>query len=562
PALLHAALTSTGVGVYLTDLDGRLTWINPQAAALLRQDPAGLLGADAHERLHRRLDGTVPPRDTCELVQTLRQGRSMRSELATFATGDGNLLPVIWRASPIRGEGRLIGVVVVFVDIAEQLKAAGRQADRLARSQRLTEHLRLLTETSTVLSRTLDVREAMTRLGHLLVPRLADWAVVDLHLGPRELHRLSVTSAAGHPEDPPWHETLPPPPSGPSSSPLVRVLRGEPALLLGPEQINAAPDGPLAAAHQALFAALGGVSAIVAPLRTPRRVLGALTVARTGPENPFTGADLELIADIGRDAGLAADNARLFRQQRDIVETMQRHLLTPLPQPDHLSLAARYLAAPAGSQVGGDWYDAFLLPDEVTALVIGDVAGHDLEAAGQMAQLRNMLRALACDHQEPPSLILDRLNKVMAVASDAPTASVVLARIEPPEPGPDGRPGDRVLRWSSAGHLPPLLVTADGRARYLEEGQSLLLGIHLDDATRHDAAVALPSDSTLLLYTDGLVEVPGSDLDTGLDRLRAHAATLARLPVQDFCDQVLACAPSPRTDDIALLALRLPGANE
>ncbi|MFI9593980.1 SpoIIE family protein phosphatase [Nonomuraea sp. NPDC052265] len=554
--LLRAAFEGTGMGVYLTDLTGRITWVNPRAAALLGFPADELRGADAHQTLHRRLDGGLPPRSGCELVTVCRHDRSVRSEFATFATAGGRLLPVAWVASPLHRDGEPAGAVVVFIDVVERLDAAGRQAEQLVRAKKLTEQFRLLTEISTVLTQTLDVREAMTRLGRLLVPRLADWAAVDMFLGPRELRRLAMAAAGATPVDPSWFGELPSLPKGPSRSALVRVLRGEQALLLGPEQIAAPPDGPLAAAHDALFNVLGGSSAIVAPLRTPRRVLGALTVARTDPGRPYTEADVDVVADIARTAALAADNACLFGQQRDIVDTMQRHLLTALPQVDHLQLAARYLAAPAGSQVGGDWYDAFVLPDGVTAIAIGDVAGHDLEAAGQMAQLRNMLRALACDHKESPSLILDRLNKVMAVASDAPTASAILARIEPPEPG--GEPGARMLRWTSAGHLPPLLVTAHGQARYLEEGQSLLLGVHLDDVTRHDALVPLPPGSTLLLYTDGLVEVPGVNLDTSLARLRRHAATLARRPLQDFCEQVLALAPSPRTDDIALLALRLP----
>lgn len=556
--LLRAAFACAGMGIYLTDLAGRITWINPKAAELLGRSADELGGADAHEALHRRLDGTLPPRSGCELVSVCRHGRPMRSEFAMFATKGGPLLPVAWVASPIRLDGEPVGTVVIFTDIAERLDAAGRQADQLLRAQKLTEQFRLLTEISTVLTQTLDVRESMNRLGRLLVPRVADWAAVDMFLGPRELRRLAMAVADTSQMDPSWFGPLPPLPKGPSRSALVRVLRGEPALLLGPEQIAAPPDGPLAAAHDALFKVLGGSSAIVAPLRTARRVLGALTVARTGPSRSYTEGDVELVADIARTAALAADNAFLFGQQRDIVDTMQRHLLTALPQVDHLQLAARYLAAPAGSQVGGDWYDAFLLPDGVTALAIGDVAGHDLEAAGQMAQLRNMLRALACDHEEPPSLVLDRLNRVMAVASDASTASVILARIEPPRPEGPGGPYARQLRWTSAGHLPPLLITAEGQSRYLEEGQSLLLGVHLDDVFRHDATVPLPPGSTLLLYTDGLVEVPGVNLDTGLARLRRHAATLARRPLQDFCEQVLTLAPSPRTDDIAILALRLP----
>ncbi|NRQ33650.1 SpoIIE family protein phosphatase [Nonomuraea sp. NN258] len=550
--LWEAVVACAGVGVFLTDLEGRITEVNPRAATLLGRGEATLRGADAHQTLHRRPDGTVPPRAGCELSRVVRQGETVRGDFATFACADGRLLPVEWLASPLHRDGELTGVVVVFTDIVERMGEAGRQAEQLAKSQAQTEQLAMITEITTVLTQTLDMTEAMRRLGRLLVPRLADWAAVDVWLGPRELRRVAVEARGGQELDPSWCGPLPPLPAA-SRSPLVRVLRGqEGPLLLGPDEIAARPDAPLAAAHHVLFSVLGGRSAIVAPLCSARRVLGALTVARTG--SAYGPADVELIADIARSAGMAADNASLFGQQRDIVETMQRHLLTALPQVDHLQLAARYLAAPLGSQVGGDWYDAFLLPDGATAMAIGDVAGHDLEAAGQMAQLRNMLRALAWDHhEEPPSAVLDRFNHVMAGVSDAPTASVVLARVEAAPP--DGW----LLRWASAGHLPPLLVTADGQSRYLEAGQGLLLGIHLDeDGGRPDACHPMPPGSTLLMYTDGLVEIPGAHLDAGLMRLRHQAAMLATHPVEVFCDQIVSRAPSPRADDIALLALRLP----
>jgi hypothetical protein len=371
-----------------------------------------------------------------------------------------------------------------------------------------------------------------------------------------------------------WTGPLPPL-SESSRAPLPRVLRGGEAVLLGPEELAGPPpglsrppgahddarvarvpraDSALAEAHRDLLTALGATSAVVAPLRTGREVLGALTVARTDPGRRFDAAELALMADIGRRAGLALDNARLFEQQHDIAVTLQRHLLTPLPRVGLLRLAARYLPAPPGSQVGGDWYDALVLADGVVALVIGDVMGHNLEAAAGMAQLRSMLRSLAWDRQEPPSAVVDRFDQAMGHISDVPMATLVLARVEGPERGPWR------LHWTSAGHLPPLLVTHDGRARYLEEAQGLLLGARIGrPAPRRNAVVPLPARGTLLFYTDGLVEVPGTDLDTGLASLRRHAAALAGHPLEEFCDALLERRPPGGTDDTALLALRLPG---
>jgi serine phosphatase RsbU (regulator of sigma subunit) len=234
---------------------------------------------------------------------------------------------------------------------------------------------------------------------------------------------------------------------------------------------------------------------------------------------------------------------------------MQRHLLTELPQSRDLQLAARYRPAPAGSRVGGDWYDAFALRDGRTALVIGDVIGHDLQAAARMAQLRNILRALAWDRQEAPAAVVERLDDAMASLTDVPMATMVLAYVE----GPPGGPWQ--LRWTSAGHPPPLLLPAagapTGEARYLESGQGIILGAG-GDPGRPNGRQHLPAGSTLLLFTDGLVEVPGADLGAGLEGLRRHAADLTHYPLEEFCDRILQTIPPGSTDDTALLAVRVP----
>ncbi len=425
----------------------------------------------------------------------------------------------------------------------------------MAALERVVARLQLVGEVGTVLSSTLVVDEALRRLALLVVPRLADWVVVDLldDDGHRELRRAVVEHR--DPERAPdgaFERPMPPVPENSDSS-LARVLRaGAPVLLTG-DDLTAAPDSPLMAAQHELFAELGGGSAVVAALRTPRRVLGALTLVRQDPASPYDAEDVELIADIAQRAGLAVDNAQLFAAQRQIAETMQRHLLPALPDVDHIELAARYRPASAIAQVGGDWYDSFLLPDGVTTMVVGDVVGHDLPAAARMAQLRNMLRALAWDRTEPPSSIVRRLDHAATHVSDARMATLTFARIEGPEGGP------HQLRWTNAGHPPPLLVTDDGNATYLEGGHGAMLGV-LPDAVRHDAVHALPARATLLLYTDGLVENRRESIDAGLTRLRQHASALAQAGLDDFCDQILARLAPDGTDDVALLALRLPGA--
>jgi serine phosphatase RsbU (regulator of sigma subunit) len=211
-------------------------------------------------------------------------------------------------------------------------------------------------------------------------------------------------------------------------------------------------------------------------------------------------------------------------------------------------------------EIGGDWYDAFLLADGVMALVIGDVVGHDLQAAAHMAEVRNMLRALAWTHVEPPSMIMRCLDEAVTHTSDAPMATLIFARVEGPEGGPWR------LHWVNAGHPPPLLITRDGGTRFLTGGHGPLIGM---SATLHlglswpDAHEDLPANATLLFYTDGLVESRERPIDAGMAKLRHHASVLARrLPhesVDLFCDQLLQRL-APHGDDTALLALRLPAA--
>jgi serine phosphatase RsbU (regulator of sigma subunit) len=337
-----------------------------------------------------------------------------------------------------------------------------------------------------------------------------------------------------------------------SPMPLSRALRGVASTLAGPQTYQREPDSGIAVEQQRLFKTTGIHSAAIVPIRSTREVLGALTLGRADKAGDYTDEDLPLIEDIARRAALALDNARLYQRQRKVAETMQNHLLPQLPRLPGLKMIARYLPAPDASQVGGDWYDAFRLPDGATALAVGDVVGHDLEAAAGMAQVRNMLRAYAWSHQEPPSRIVDRLDEAVTHITNVPMATMIFARLEAADNG------HWELRWTNAGHPPPLLISRDGLTRYLLDGHGILLGTGAGKP-RPDASTMLPPGSTLLLYTDGLVEAVGHSLDEGLERLRQHAAALAHRPMASFTDELLRrVRPTENDDDVALLVLRTP----
>ncbi|WP_162466087.1 SpoIIE family protein phosphatase [Streptomyces taklimakanensis] len=552
PTFWREVFDQLGAGLVVVDSAGLIVAVNPAAEELLDRSAAAMVGEDFHDLLHRRADGTAVPREECLLLAALALGTSARGEGDGFLRGDGRLIPVAWSGAPVIRNGRLAGMAVLFAHITVGSGSPGNRTTHVTALEDLTGRMALVAEVTAVLAQTLDTDEALSRLSRFLVPRLADWSAIDLR-AEGEVRRVAVTGPEGRDsEREAWQGVLPATAEH-SRSPLVRVLHGGEPVLWGPGDIAAPSDSPLAAVQAGFLQSLGATSAVTVPLRTARQVIGALTLVRTGTARPFDAADLALVGDVGRRVGLAIDNARLFGRQREVAEAMQRNLLAPLPRPGPLRLAARYRPAPAGSQVGGDWYDAFLLRDGATALVIGDVVGHDLPAAAGMAQLHGMLRVLAWDRTEPTVAIVDRLDDALPAITSVSMATLVLARVEGPETGPWR------LRWTSAGHPPPLLATPDGHAEYLTRGQGLLLGAGLGSGGRSEADASLPPGSTLLLYTDGLVEVPGTDLDTGLGRLRHHAAVLARRPLDEFCDQVLTRMSSGSTDDIAILALRVPG---
>lgn len=415
------------------------------------------------------------------------------------------------------------------------------------------DRLALLAETTTQLTSTLDVDEAMRRLVALTVPRLADWAVIDLLTEQDEVRRAFVTEHKDGILTERKDLQGPMPPCRRSPRCLCRELCAALPPLAGPATYQGAPDSGIAVEQGRLFTETGMHSAVIAPIRGLRDVLGALTLGRSKRPAAFTAADLPLLEDITRRAGLALDNARLYQRQRKVAETMQRHLLPQLPTVPGVDMTARYVPAPHASSVGGDWYDAFALTDSSHALAIGDVVGHDLDAAAGMAQVRNMLRAFTWSQpQATPSAVVTQLDNAVKHIAEVPMATMILATLAL---------GDDELWqlcWTNAGHPPPLLVSHDGRARYLTDAHGILLGTGMI-RPRPDVFTVLPPRTTVLLYTDGLVESPHHSIDHGLERLRRHAASLAHRPLDSFCDLLLEqVRPGDNDDDVAMLALRTP----
>ncbi|MGW7681696.1 SpoIIE family protein phosphatase [Kribbella sp. NPDC054772] len=235
------------------------------------------------------------------------------------------------------------------------------------------------------------------------------------------------------------------------------------------------------------------------------------------------------------------------RREHQIAHTLQRSLLPErMPDIPGVAVAVRYVPATADLHVGGDWYDVIQLRGGLIALVIGDVAGHGLQAAAAMAQLRMAVRAYAVHDPSPVSV----MNGLHELARELPVAEMVtlLYVLYDPDSG--------TIRFTNAGHPPALLIDPEG-SRYLEGGLAPPLGV-LAQRDYSEVTQELRPGATLLLYTDGLVEKRALSIQDGLDRLRAEASGVGSADLDALCDQVLAAVPEngEASDDIALVALQ------
>lgn len=520
-------LASMPVGFMAIGADWTIDHINAAAERMLFIDAAGLVGRnfwDAYpENLHNEFG---------RAYRTAMDARITTTVEAFYPEPLGRWYSA--EAVPVEG-----GVHLYFTDITERQTAQ----DRLA----------VLESIGAELGGTLDLDAAVARIPRLVAPRLADGCL------------LTVVDPDGRPRDVgSWH--VDPEPRRlieryaevrlgnlPPDAPLLRALRdGETVSFSGAQVVASLPEGE---ARQ-IVRGVGIGHAMTLPLRGHGRVVGALTLLWRRPQPPAE-ADLGTARQVADRIGLALDNARLFDQQRQLAEGLQRSLLTAPLQPDYAEIVVRYTPAAEAARVGGDWYDAFVQPGGATMLVIGDVAGHDTEAAATMGQLRALLRGIATFSDGLPAAVLSGLDGAMRQLQVDTFATAAIARFEQ-----GGTTDDLTrMRWSNAGHLPLLVIHPDGTLGELGEWQGdLLLGV--DPGTeRREAVVELAPGATVLMFTDGLIERRSSDLDVGMSRLRAAATELADRPLAELCDEIIERLVSGRPeDDVALVAIRLRAA--
>ncbi|UOY00408.1 PP2C family protein-serine/threonine phosphatase [Blastococcus sp. PRF04-17] len=345
---------------------------------------------------------------------------------------------------------------------------------------------------------------------------------------------------------------------------LVVVIGFDFALGRGQTVLTLAAVSPLLAAsalnrratfiYGVLALATGALLGVYDGLYEPGRVAAGQFIRLVGIALATVAALAACTLRLRQEARIAELSAQAATTEAAVqmAEALQRSLLEELPARPGLRTAVRYQPAARHAEVGGDWYDAFPLPNGETALVIGDVAGHDVPAAATMAQARGMLRGIAQSVNGSPSAVLTALDRAFATLAMPTPVTAVMAMVSSPATSSE----EIHLRWSNAGHPPPVLICADGTAELLETPPERLLGV-TPDVPRSDHEMSLHRGDTLLLYTDGLVERRDAPLDEGTARLLAQLRRLAGSPLEELCDGLLESLPGRAEDDVVLLAVRL-----
>jgi GAF domain-containing protein len=292
---------------------------------------------------------------------------------------------------------------------------------------------------------------------------------------------------------------------------------------------------------------------IVVPLLADGVAMGTLAIARTvaAPSAPTLTPDV--VPVIAGRAALAIDNARRFEHERTTAEILQRSLLPRrLPEVENLDIAARYHPGGPGVEIGGDWYDVIEFADGQVGLVMGDVMGRGIPAATVMGQLGNALRAFAIQVLEP-SAALTLLNQLVQRDDDAPLATLFCGIVDP---------ATGTLRYASAGHCPAVLATPDGTVSLVGRSPDPPLGAPFS-SEYEPSSVDVPPGSTLILYTDGLIERRGSDLTERLEALTAavQATVAPDVSVADICERLVEVLLDDEgdSDDVAVMAVRVAG---
>ncbi|MFW3170348.1 SpoIIE family protein phosphatase [Geodermatophilus sp. CPCC 206100] len=576
-ALRERAVLATDIAFTITDPrqpDDPLIWVNPSFTRITGYEYGEAVGRNC-----RFLQGdATDPATVADIRAALREQRAVTATLLNHRK-DGTAFWNHLSVSPVfDGDGELVSFVGVQTDVTERVRVEGERAaafaaERAARrdaelarataeqaqadaeraraeAERVQVRLALMAEATTTLIATLDLGSVLDRLAGLCVPVLGDWVFVILLDDAGTVQETAARHRDGHEADLRLLSAAQAPHLPANSLTRRAIATARPVRVERAGEELERLFGSAAAREAARR--LGAASVLAVPMTARRRTRGALVLGRTDADRAFTQEDVDLAEDLARRAALAMDNVRLYQQEHTVAETLQRSLLPTLPEIAGLESAAHYVSASTAADVGGDFYDLLQLPDGSVGVVIGDVVGHDVAAAAAMGHLRGLIRACVWEAPDPdPAVVLTRVDRLVQGLGVASMATLVYARAVPPaEPGGAWR-----LHVASAGHPPLLLREPTGAVRVLAGVTGLLVGVD-DRAHRRSTDLDVAPGTTLLGYTDGLVERPGTDLDQGIAELVARvAAAPADAGPRRLCDAAVAGSLDGR-DDVALIAVR------
>jgi serine phosphatase RsbU (regulator of sigma subunit) len=439
-----------------------------------------------------------------------------------------------------------LAVAVQNAQLHERSKQLGEERERALDAERAaSRQLRALYEISRSFAQSLSLESTLTAVASTVVDVLdVDVAVLGMPDERRDFLVPRAMKVADGRLDEVTHAMLYQPlPFG--SQPLQRLFRlGEPfALTLR----SVDRLGGRAAALRPFLER--GWTAAVVPIATPAEVLASLTILSLRPGSPVTDETIEQARAIAGQAALAIDNARLYQQQKEFADTMQRSLL-PRTHPvlGGLEIGDAYESS-ARVEVGGDVYDFMELSDGRLGVVLGDVTGHGIEAAADMAMAKFVFRSLAREHPDPGEFL--RAANDVVVGEIAPGKFITMAYL-----AIDGEAG--MVAGAGAGHPPPRIIHADGRVEGLEV-RGLVLGI---EASQEYEEIRRPLEvgSAVVLYTDGVLEARRDGELYGFERLDALLSERRELPAQQLAQAVLedcrAFAEGELADDCAVVVVR------
>jgi PAS domain S-box-containing protein len=521
----RAAFEGAPIGMGLSTVHGRWLEVNDALCELLGRSQTQLLQQPLWDLVH-----PADREHERDAVRRLLRDRPLFDQSEKrFVRPDGVVVHALVSVSlTADSHDRPQGYIWLVVDVTEQRRAEAERAAR-AEAEAVVQTIGKLQQVTEAALMHLELDELLD----LLVERVSEVFgadVVRILLRDHEDEELfTVGAAAG-----------------------LELERGTPVEIGGaldqvvdrgmPVTLQELPPG--SGLDPAIEAA--EVSSLMAsPLAMKGKVAGVVEVGSRGARR-FTLEDESLLMLMADRAGLAIEHARAYERELSNVEMLQRSLLPQeLPDFADIQIDARYM--PGGADVGGDWYDALPLEGGRVGVAMGDVVGHGIGAAALMGQLRHAMRAYALEGHSPAG-VLDRLDRVVRSLDGGQMATLLYMVVEEDHSS---------VTFSSAGHVPPLVISPGGEAEYLESAPNPPLGV-FESPHHREMTAKLEPGSTIVLYTDGLVEERGVSIDQGLEALRLAASQDPCHP-DELCDRLVDAmlATHPANDDIAVLALRV-----